>query len=317
MIGMWDTLAALLQDPNMRWILAGCSLLGLSSGLIGCFSFLRKQSLIGDTLAHAALPGICIAFMLTGVKTLSVLLIGAALAGAAATLGIGWITRHTRIKQDAAMGIVLSSFFALGTVLLTFIQHGDYGNQAGLDKFIFGQAASMTGGDVKVMTGVSLFLIGVIVLLFKPFKLVTFDPGFARGIGYPVSFLQQLLLLLTVLAVVTGVQAVGVVLVAAMLITPAVSARYWTERLDVMVVLSGVFGFASGAAGTLVSASVANLPTGPLTVLSAALLFGCSMLFGTQRGLLAKAARQRRAKHKLVAQAVVHSAERMQGGGRP
>ncbi|MFD1956216.1 metal ABC transporter permease [Paenibacillus thailandensis] len=311
---MWNTLEALVRDPNMQWIFVGCALLGLSSGIIGCFSFLRKQSLIGDTLAHAALPGICIAFMLTGIKSLPVFLIGAGLAGVAATLGIGWITRYSKIKQDAAMGIVLSSFFAFGIVLLTFIQHGDYGNQAGLDKFIFGQAASMTGSDVKVMTGVSLLLTAVIAALFKAFKLVIFDPGFARGIGYPVAFLQQLLLLLTVIAVVAGVQAVGVVLVAALLITPAVSARYWTDRLNVMVALSGLFGLASGAAGTLVSSSVSNLPTGPLTVLSAFLLFAASYVFGPRRGMVAKRMQQSRARRNLREQSAVTGVERAQGG---
>ncbi|MCA0755554.1 metal ABC transporter permease [Paenibacillus sp. N4] len=278
----------MLSDPNMQWIFLGCTLLGLSSGIIGCFSYLRKQSLMGDTLAHAALPGICIAFMLTGVKSIGLFLIGAGAAGLLATFGIGYITRHTKLKQDAAMGIVLSGFFGLGIVLLTLIQHGDYGNQAGLDKFLFGQAASMIASDVVTMSIVCGLLITVCTLLFKQFKLISFDAGFARGIGYPVALLEQLLMLLVVVAVVAGIQAVGVVLVAALLITPAVSARYWTDRLGLMVVISGVFGALSGAVGTLMSASVSNLPTGPVTVLAATLLFGVSVLFGPTRGLIAK-----------------------------
>jgi manganese/zinc/iron transport system permease protein len=279
---------SMLADPNMQWIFLGCTLLGLSSGVIGCFSYLRKQSLMGDTLAHAALPGICIAFMLTGIKSIGLFLIGAGIAGIIATFGIGYITRNSKLKQDAAMGIVLSAFFGLGIVLLTLIQHGSYGNQAGLDKFLFGQAASMIASDVITMTVVCISLITVCTLLFKQFKIISFDPGFARGLGYPVAFLEQLLMLLIVVAVVAGIQAVGVVLVAALLITPAVSARYWTDRLGLMVVLSGLFGAVSGAIGTWISASVSNLPTGPVTVLAATLLFVVSILFGPQRGLVAK-----------------------------
>lgn len=283
-----NNILTMLADPNMQWIFLGCTLLGLSSGVIGCFSYLRKQSLVGDTLAHAALPGICIAFMLTGVKSIGLFLIGASVAGVAATFGISFITRHSRLKQDAALGIILSAFFGLGIVLLTLIQHGNYGNQSGLDKFMFGQAAAMVGSDVVTMSLVCLSLVTVCTLLFKQFKLIAFDPGFAKGLGYPVVWLEQLLMLLIVVAVVAGIQAVGVVLVAALLITPAVSARYWTNRLGVMVVLSGLIGAASGAVGTWISASVTNMPTGPITVLAATMFFGLSALFGPQRGLISK-----------------------------
>ncbi|MDQ0060706.1 metal ABC transporter permease [Paenibacillus harenae] len=298
MANIWSMIA----DPNMQWIFLGCTLLGLSSGVIGSFSYLRKQSLMGDTLAHAALPGICIAFMLTGIKSIGLFLIGAGLAGLIATFGIGYITRHTKLKQDAAMGIVLSSFFGLGIVLLTVIQHGNYGNQAGLDKFLFGQAASMIGSDVITMSIVCIVLLSICTLLFKQFKLISFDPGFARGLGYPVAALEQLMMLLMVVAVVAGIQAVGVVLVAALLITPAVSARYWTNKLSLMVILSGIFGAASGAVGTLFSASVSNLPTGPVTVLAATLMFGISILFGPQRGIVAKRLMRQRAKRRFAVQ---------------
>ncbi|WP_029192220.1 metal ABC transporter permease [Paenibacillus harenae] len=302
-----DKILSMLADPNMQWIFLGCTLLGLSSGVIGCFSYLRKQSLMGDTLAHAALPGICIAFMLTGVKSIGLFLIGAGIAGLAATLGIGYITRNSKLKQDAAMGIVLSGFFGLGIVLLTFIQHGNYGNQSGLDKFMFGQAASMIASDVVAMTIVCGLLISVCALLFKQFKIISFDPGFARGIGYPVAFLEQLLMFLIVVAVVAGIQAVGVVLVAALLITPAVSARYWTDRLGLMVILSGLIGAASGAAGTWISASVSNLPTGPVTVLAATMLFGISVLFGPKRGLVAKRLMRRKAKRRFNRDTELHA----------
>jgi manganese/zinc/iron transport system permease protein len=275
-------------DPNTQWILIGCMLLGLSSGVIGSFAYLRKQSLMGDALSHAALPGICITFMLTGSKSIILFLIGAAVSGIVATFGIGYITRHTRIKQDSALAIVLSVFFGFGIVLLTQIQHSGSGNQSGLDKFLFGQAASMVKSDVIIISIISIILIGTCTLLFKEFKLISFDPGFARGMGYPVAFLEQLIMFLIVIAVVVGIQAVGVVLMAALLITPAVSARYWTDRLGVMVVLSGLFGAFSGLVGTLISASGNNLPTGPLTVLAATFIFVLSLLLAPRRGLISK-----------------------------
>ncbi|TNJ63713.1 metal ABC transporter permease [Paenibacillus hemerocallicola] len=285
---MVSTAIELLQDPNVQWILIASVLLGISSGVLGSFSYLRKQSLMGDALAHAALPGVCIAFMLTGSKSILFFLIGAAVAGLIATFGIGYITRHSRIKQDAALGIVLSVFFGLGIVLLTQIQHSDSGNQSGLDKFLFGQAAGMVRSDVITMAIVSCLLVGACALLYKEFKLLSFDPGFARGLGLPVAFLDQLMMFLIVVAVVVGIQAVGVVLMAAMLITPAVSARYWTERLGVMVALSGLFGGLSGMIGTLISTADDHLPTGPLSVLAATSLFVLSVLFAPKRGVVSK-----------------------------
>lgn len=278
----------MLLDPNVQWILLGCMLLGLGSGVIGSFAYLRKQSLMGDALSHAALPGVCIAFMLSGSKSIFLFLIGAAAAGLAATFGIGFITRHTRLKQDAALAIVLSLFFGIGIVLLTQIQHSGNGNQSGLDKFLFGQAATMVRADVIAMAVISIVLAGLCALLFKEFKLLSFDPGFARGIGYPIAFLEQLLMFLIVIAVVVGVQAVGVVLMAALLITPAVSARYWTDKLGFMVALSGAFGAFSGLVGTFVSASGNNLPTGPLTVLAATAVFVLSLVAAPRRGLVSR-----------------------------
>ncbi|MFJ8246140.1 metal ABC transporter permease [Peribacillus asahii] len=288
----------ILRDPNTQWILLGTLLLGLSSGVIGSFAYLRKQSLLGDTLAHAALPGICIAFMLAGVKSISLFLFGAAIAGMIAVFIINVVTKYSRIKQDTALGLVLSAFFGLGIVLLTQIQQSSYGNQSGLDKFLFGQTASMVMSDVYVMMGVSIVLILACTLFFKEFKLLSFDPEFAKGIGLPVLLLDYIIMLLIVGAVVIGIQAVGVVLMAALLITPAVSARYWTERLSVMVVLSGIFGMLSGVIGTLLSAAVNNLPTGPLIVLSATVWFMFSLLFAPNRGVVAKLWRRVEAKRK-------------------
>lgn len=293
-------IVSLLQDPNVQWILLATMLLGLGSGVLGSFAYLRKQSLMGDVLSHAALPGICIAFMLTGVKSIPVFLLGALISCFIATLVIGGITRYSRIKEDTSLAMVLSVFFGVGIVLLTQIQHHASGNSSGLDKFLFGQAASMVMQDVYMTLGMSIALIIACTLLFKEFKLISFDPGFARGIGLPVGLLDQALMFLMVVAVVIGIQSVGVVLMAALLITPAVSARYWTDRLGWMVVLSGLFGAASGVIGTLVSTTVNNLPSGPLTVLAATLLFLISLLLGPRKGLLAKVLVRMKARKELV-----------------
>lgn len=283
------SLLNLMQDPNSQWIVAGTLLLGICSGVIGCFAYLRKQSLMGDALSHAALPGICIAFMITGTKSIFGFLIGALVAGVLATFAVGYITRETRVKQDAALGIILTVFFGIGIVLLTQIQHSGTGNQSGLDKFLFGQAAAMVRQDVIVIAVICAILLIVVTFLFKEFKLVSFDPGFAKGIGMPVRFLEQFIMFLLVVAVVVGIQAVGVVLMAAMLITPAVAARYWTNKLHVMIIVSGLFGGVSGFSGTYISTLGSNLPTGPLIVLSATFIFVFSLLFAPVKGVVAKA----------------------------
>lgn len=282
----------MFSDANTRWVLTACMLLGLSSGVIGSFALLRKHSLIGDAMAHAALPGICVAYMLSGTKSIGLFLIGAAAAAMLASYFISAIRKYSRIKEDTSLGLVLSVFFGVGIVLLTYIQHQGQGNQSGLDDFLFGQAASMVGNDVKIMMSVSVMLLTITFLLFKEFKLLSFDPGFGKGIGYPMGLLNFLLMGLIVTTVVIGLQAVGVVLMSAMLITPAIAARYWTERLDHMVMLSGFFGAVSGILGTVLSTLVSRLPTGPMIVLCATSLFLLSLVFGAKRGLVVKMLQQ-------------------------
>ena len=182
---------------------------------------LRRQGLYGDALAHATLPGVCVAFILAGTKTPAILLAGAAVSATLGALLIVGVVSGTRIKQDAALGIVLSVFFGFGTVLLTYIAGTGNSGQAGLDRFIFGQAATLVAGDVitmGVLGGVSLVLVA---LLFKEFKLLSFDPAFAASAGYPVGRLNLALTSLMVVAIIIGIQTVGVILMAAMLITPA------------------------------------------------------------------------------------------------
>jgi manganese/zinc/iron transport system permease protein len=278
----------LFSDANTQWVLAGTLLLGMASGVLGSFAYLKKQSLIGDAMAHAALPGICMAFLIYGQKSMLWFFTGAAFTGLLATYFIQTIVKNSRIKEDTSIALVLSVFFGIGIVLLTYINQNGSGNQSGLDDYIFGQAASLVGNDVKIITFVAIVLLAVTAMFFKEFKLLTFDPQFAEGIGLPTRFLNGLLMVLIVSTVMIGLQAVGVILMAAMLITPAISARYWTERLDRLVIIAGGIGALSGVIGTILSTSSKGLPTGPLIIVAATLIFLFSMIFAPRRGLIVK-----------------------------
>jgi manganese/zinc/iron transport system permease protein len=282
-----------------RNVLLGASLLGVTGGVLGCFALLRRQSLLGDALAHAALPGICVGYLLTHSKDPAPLFVGALVAGLIGSLTILVITRNSRIKQDSAIGMVLSVFFGVGIVLLTYIQKLPLGNQSGLDHFLFGQAATLLPRDIRVMAVMALSVLLVTALLFKELKLLCFDRDFADAIGLPSRRLEFLLTTLLVVVVVVGLQTVGVVLIVATLITPAAAARQWTERLSVMLVLAASIGGASGAAGALLSASVPNLPTGPVIVLSASAVLIVSLLFAPRRGLVWAALEERRVARRI------------------
>lgn len=269
-----------------RNVLLGATFLGVVGGVVGCFTLLRRQSLLGDALAHAALPGVCLAYLVTQSKSPAPLFAGALAAGLAGALLILGVVRWSRIKEDSAIGIVLSVFFGVGIVLLTHIQKLPFGNQSGLDKFLFGQAATLVPRDLAVMG-----VLGALVLLltgafFKELKLLAFDREFGASLGFPMRRLEVLLTLLLVVVVVVGLQTVGVVLMVATLVTPAAAARQWTERLGVMLLLAAAVGGGAGAAGALVSASAAGLPTGPVIVLCSSAVLVFSLVLAPRRGLL-------------------------------
>lgn len=304
-MAMLENLWLQLQQPNTQWVMAGTLLLGMASGVLGSFVLLRRQSLIGDAMAHSALPGVCLAFLFAGEKSMLLFLIGAAAAGLAGTWCIQKITEHSKTKEDSAIGIVLSVFFGVGIILLTYIQRLGSGSQSGLDSFLFGQAASLIKQDILIIGVISAVLLLLCTVFFKEFKLITFDMAFAKGLGLPVRFLNGLLVLLIVCAVVIGLQTVGVILMAAMLITPAIAARYWTERLTVMIVLSGLIGGVSGVTGTLLSTTMDGMATGPLIILTATSVFLFSLLFAPNRGLASKAARLLRLRRKTAFEQVL------------
>lgn len=276
---------SLLTDYTIQTVIMGAVLLGISSGVLGSFAVLRQQSLLGDALAHAALPGVCLGFLLTG-RNLAGLLAGALLTGTLAALVVMVLLRRSRLKTDAALGSVLSVFFAAGVVMLTFIQRQGNASQGGLDAFLFGQAAAILRSDLWVMGAITLLALGLVALLWKELKLITFDPLFAASLGLPVRVLEGLLTAMIAFAVVIGLQMVGVVLMAAMVIAPAVAARQWTHRLETMVVLSAVFGATGGTIGALISATRRGLATGPLIILAMSALVLVSLLFSPERGIL-------------------------------
>lgn len=270
----------------LRNVLAGATLLGIAGGVLGCFALLRRQSLLGDALAHAALPGVCLGYLATGSKAPFGLLAGALVAGLLGALLILAVVRFTRVKEDSAIGIVLSVFFGLGIVLLTHIQKLPYGNQSGLDKFLFGQAATLLPRDVAVMAVLAAVVLGLVALFYKELKLLSFDREFGASLGLPMRSLEILLTLLLVIVVVVGLQTVGVVLIVATLITPAAAARQWTERLGVMLGIAAAIGGSAGAVGALLSSRIERLPTGPVIVLVTSAVLVVSLLFAPRRGLL-------------------------------
>lgn len=282
---MPQLLQDLLFDYTLRNVALGSALLGVVSGVLGCFAVLRRQGLLGDALAHAALPGICLAFLLTGSKAPLALMFGAALAGWLGALLLLYIVRRTPLGENAALGIVLSVFFGFGIVLLTFIQRTGDANQAGLDKYLFGQAATLVWENVLTMGVLGALALAVVGVLYKEFKLITFDPGFAASLGFGTRRLSVLLTSLIVVAIVIGLQTVGVVLMAAMLVGPAAAAQQWTNRLSRMIALAAVFGAASGVSGALISISESRIPTGPMIILSLTVIVVISLLFGSARGL--------------------------------
>lgn len=278
----------------------GTILLGVSAAIVGTFTFLRKRALIGDAIAHAILPGVCLAFLLTGDKHPAALLIGAVVAGWLSLLAMDYLSTRTKLSTDTAIGAVLSVFFGAGILLLTSIQHSGSANQAGLDKFLFGKAASMTRQDIWVFSTVAAMLLLLVLAFFRAFKLVSFDPAFARSIGLPVRRLEFLLSTITVLAVATGIQAVGVVLMAALLITPAAAARFWTDRIQVMLLLAAAFGFFSGLFGSWISYTAPAMPTGPWIVVLLSLIAIVSVVIAPERGIWARIKLQRGNARKIL-----------------
>ncbi len=315
---VWPSLAEVLAvltlnaGYNAASVVLGTTMLGIAAGVVGTFALLRKRALMSDAVSHATLPGIGLAFIVATAlgmsgRSLPVLIVGATVSGIAGVLFAQFITSNSRLRQDVAIGVVLSVFFGLGVVLLSYIQSMGTGSAGGLHHFMLGQTAAMKRGDALLMGGVALFAVLAAGLLFKEFRAVCFDPAFAHAQDWPVSRIDLLMMSLVVVVTVVGLQAVGLLLIVAFVIIPPTAARFWTERLGAMTVLGAVFGGASGYLGASVSALLPKLPTGGVIVLVSGTIFLVSMFLAPRRGVLADLARRLRMRHGMARDHVLRS----------
>ena len=288
------------RAPDGSWLIGttdlvvyAAVLLGVTCGLLGCFIVLRRQSLLGDAIGHAVLPGVCVGFLAAGSRNTPALMLGALVAGLLAAALIGLIQRTTQLKAGEAMGVVFTGFYGVGIVLLKLIQNGSAGSgQAGLEKFLFGQIVSISGPDVAWMAAVAAVAVAGVVVFWRRLAVSSFDEAFAFSIGLPVRWIHYLLTGLVTVAIVISIQAVGVVLVSAMLVTPAATAYMLTDRLHRMAALSAAFGAAAGVLGAFFSLFGEDLPTGAFMVLAAGLLFGGAFLLSPRHGLVPRLLRR-------------------------
>ena len=285
--------ALLLQlGYNATLVTLGATLLGVAAGVGGTFLYLRKRALVSDAVAHATLPGIGIAFLvmtslgLDG-RSLAGLLIGAAASAGFGLLFLQWLTSRTRLGEDAAIGAILSVFFGFGIVLLTVIQSMRTGQQAGLEGFLLGSTAGMLRSDAILLAVSAAIVCALVILLRRPFTILAFDPGFAQATGGHVGRLDLAAMGVVLAVTVVGMKIVGLILVVALLIVPPVTARFWSDRVDLVLITAGLLGGVSGYVGAAISATAPALPTGPIIVLIGFSLFVFSLLFAPNRGLLA------------------------------
>lgn len=281
-------------------IFLGIILLGIASGLVGSFTFLRKRALIGDSIAHAVFPGVALGFIVSQSKDPVYLIVGAAFTGFLSILAVNTIVKHSKLKSDTAIALVLSVFFGVGVLLFTYIQHNFNSSQTGLDKFLFGKAASMLQADIIWLAVICVLVIVTILFFYRDFLSISFDKEFAETTGINVKRAEILLSLLTILVIVVGVQIVGIVLMAALLVTPASSARFWTERLKTMLVLSALIAAISGVLGVLISSSLVKMPTGPWIVISLSVIAIFSIFFSPKRGVLSRYKKRKSIQNKML-----------------
>ncbi len=289
---------------NATLVALGSAALGGAAGTVGAFLYLRKRALVSDAISHATLPGLALAFMamvalgLDG-RALAGLMLGSALSAWVGLWTVSRLTARTRLSEDAAIGAVLSVFFGFGIVLLTMIQSMSAGRQAGLEDFLLGATAGMLRGDAILIAAGGLLTLAATFALRRPLLMIAFDEGYAEARGLDVGRYDMALMTLVLAVTVTGLKIVGLILIVALLIIPAVAARFWSEDARRVITLSGLLGALSGFVGAALSASAPQLPTGPIIVLSAFALFVLSLFLAPARGVLASALRHRRLQHRV------------------
>lgn len=260
----------------------GTMLLAMATGIIGTISILKGQSLIGDAVGHAALPGIILAFMISGKKSSLLLMVGAIIAGVVAFILIQTISEISKIEADTAMAIILSAMFGLGMVLKSYIQgNAKYSkaSQSGLASYIFGQAAYILREDVIIIFTVSLISLVLFIIFYKEIKVYVFDAVYAYTIGVNSKLLSLLIMIMTMILIAAGLKAVGAILISSMLITPAITGLQWSNKYEIVLVIAAVMGAVSAFIGTLLSTIVKGFSTGPSIILIMSLLALLSVLF--------------------------------------
>lgn len=297
--------ALLLQlGYNATLVALGATALGIAAGATGSFLFLRKRALVSDAISHSTLPGLALAFLVMvslggDGRSLPGLMAGSAISAWFGLLCVSWLTRFTRLHEDAAIGAVLSVFFGLGIVLLTVIQNLPTGQKAGLEGFLLGSTAGMLFADSLLIAVGGLVVLCAVGLLRRPLTMVAFDPGFAETQGINIHRNDLLLMALVMAITVVGLKVVGLILIVAMLIIPPVTARFWTNKAHHVALFAAGFGALSAYVGAAISAIAPNLPTGPIIVLVSFGFFAMSMFVAPNRGIAAAVLRHRRHQHRV------------------
>lgn len=253
-------------DYTFCTVLLGTMLVGIASGIIGCFIILQKESLFGDALAHATLPGLAIMFLYTGCKSSFALLFGAIISAGIGAYCILLIQSHSTLKKETSLGIVLSTSFGLGTVLLSIIQRYPTAHKSGIHKFLLGNAATLLFEDLVIISIITAIVIATVIACWKEFKLFIFDTEFAHSLGIQTSYIKTILTTITIFTIIVGLQTVGAVLISSLLIAPATAASQWTKKLSCMILLSCLYSCVSTILGTIISSSFTHLPTGPVII---------------------------------------------------
>jgi len=292
------------QDTNITNVVLGTLLLGFTCGIVGVLVVLNKKTLIVDAVSHSILPGICIGFMLSGVKNPIYLISGGMTTGALSVFLVDWVSKVSRIKKDAAIATILSVLFSLGVILLNIIQHSENSNQSGLSDFLFGKAATIIRSDLYVFGTMCVIVLLIIPLFYQHFKIALFDNGFAKTIGLNEKLIQSLISGLIVISTAIGIQTVGIILMSALIITPGSSAFFWTNNFKNSIIISGVFASISSVLGVFISYLSPNMPTGPWIIVMLSTIAILSS-FLSKKGILIKRIKSIKNSRKMVSDNVL------------
>ncbi|MDM5315874.1 metal ABC transporter permease [Fictibacillus sp. b24] len=288
-MSIFEFFQALLQYEFLQKALFTSVVVGIICGIVGCFIILRGMALMGDAISHAVLPGVAISYML-GIN----FFFGAVITGVLTAIGIGYVSQNSRIKHDMAIGIMFTSMFAVGIVIITMMK-----SSADLYHILFGNVLAVRMSDMWITLGIGLLVIGLVVLFYKELLVSTFDPTMAQSYGLPNKWIHYALMAVLTMVTVASLQTVGIVLVVAMLITPAATAYLLTNRLSVMIYLSALIGVVSSVFGLYFSFTY-NLASGATIVLVSAFLFALAFFFSPSQGLIWKAHKSRKNRLELM-----------------